>query len=384
MKIVDVCAFYSPKGGGVRTYVEQKLKIGPSLGHDITILAPGPRHEVFERGPHARLITMPSPRFPLDGNYWYFDDEPALHRALDDLDPDFVEVSSPWRSPLFVARWRPEVPRALIMHADPLSAYAYRWFCPLFSRETVDRSFEPFWAHLRQLGQSFDTVVCASGELRDRLRDGGVASTALHPMGIEPGVFSPERRDPEVRRKLLELCGLPEDASLLLGVGRLAAEKCWPLVIAAAMAAGHAKPVGLVILGEGNKRRSLLRQIGPNPHIKLLNPVRDRALYASILASGDALVHGCEAETFCMVGAEARACGLPVVVPDRGGAADHGKDGAGLAYEAGNIASARDAILEILGQERDHVARPVRTMEDHFRNLFDSYASIAATRSRAA
>lgn len=384
MKIVDVCAFYTPKGGGVRTYVEQKLVIGPKLGHDITILAPGERYEVFERGPQARIITLPSPRFPLDGNYWYFDDEPALHSKLDELAPDFVEVSSPWRSPLFVARWRPEVPRSLIMHADPLSAYAYRWFSPLFSRETIDRSFAPFWAHLRQLGESFDTVVCASGELRDRLRGGGVANTALHPMGIEPGVFSPARRDPEMRRKLLELCSLPEDASLLLGVGRLAAEKRWPLVIAAAAAAGHSKPVGLVILGEGNKLRSLRREIGPNPHIKLLRPVRDRELYATILASGDALVHGCEAETFCMVGAEARACGLPVVVPDRGGAADHGKDGAGLCYEAGNAASATEAILQLLDQSRDPVVRPVRTMRDHFHDLFESYETIASLKTRAA
>jgi alpha-1,6-mannosyltransferase len=26
MRIVDVCAFYSPQGGGVRTYIEQKLR----------------------------------------------------------------------------------------------------------------------------------------------------------------------------------------------------------------------------------------------------------------------------------------------------------------------------------------------------------------------
>ena len=63
MKIVDVCAFYSPKGGGVRTYVEQKLAIGPELGHDITILAPGDKHEIIVRGPNARIVTMPSPRF---------------------------------------------------------------------------------------------------------------------------------------------------------------------------------------------------------------------------------------------------------------------------------------------------------------------------------
>lgn len=384
MKIVDVCAFFSPKGGGVKTYVEQKLAIGPSLGHDITILAPGDRHEVIERRPGARIVTLPSPRFPLDRNYWYFDDEPMLHRALDDLDPDFVEVSSPWRSPLFVARWRPEVPRSLIMHADPLSAYAYRWFGSLFSRERIDRSFEPFWTHLRELGNRFDMVVCASSELQERLRAGGVAGTVLHPMGIEPGLFSPAKRNAELRRKLLELCELPEDGRLLLGVGRLSAEKRWPLVIAAAVAAGVTLPVGLVILGEGKQRKQLQRQIGLNPHIKLLQPVRDRELFAAILASADALIHGCEAETFCMVGAEARASGVPVIVPDQGGAADHGRNGGGLTYEAGNAASAAQAAISQLTAGHQPTLTSVRTMNDHFADLFGSYQRIVHQRRAAA
>ena len=66
MKIVDVCAFFTPHGGGVKTYVEQKLAIGPQLGHDITILAPGDCHAVIEKGPGARIVTIPNPRFPLD------------------------------------------------------------------------------------------------------------------------------------------------------------------------------------------------------------------------------------------------------------------------------------------------------------------------------
>ena len=53
MRIVDVCAFYTPHGGGVRTYVEQKLAVGPKLGHEIIILAPGDRDEVIERGPEC-------------------------------------------------------------------------------------------------------------------------------------------------------------------------------------------------------------------------------------------------------------------------------------------------------------------------------------------
>src|SRR5690606_2458914 len=41
VKIVDVCAFYAPRGGGVRTYVERKLAAGPRFGHEIVIVAPG-------------------------------------------------------------------------------------------------------------------------------------------------------------------------------------------------------------------------------------------------------------------------------------------------------------------------------------------------------
>lgn len=380
MRIVDVCAFYSPQGGGVKTYVEQKMRLGPELGHEIVILAPGDRREVIERGPGARIVTIPCPRFPLDRKYWYFADEAALHAELDALQPDFVEASSPWRSPAMVARWRHDVPRALVMHADPLSAYAYRWFEPLFSRETIDRRFEQFWDHLRDLGQSYDEVACASRELRDRLVAGGITNATLHPMGVEEGLFGQHRRDAEVRRRLLELCDLPEDAHLLIGVGRLSAEKRWPMVVDAVAKASHNHPIGLVILGDGNKRSRIVRGIFGNPHIRMLEPERDRIRFATILASADALIHGCEAETFCLAAAEARASGVPVIVPDRGGAADHAADGAGLTYAAGSAEAAAEAINRLIEGPPlplDKVP-PSETMRGHFTKLFASYVELAA------
>ncbi|MBS0481640.1 MAG: glycosyltransferase [Proteobacteria bacterium] len=380
MRIVDVCAFYSPQGGGVKTYVEQKLRLGPELGHEIIILAPGDKREVVERGPGARVVTIPSPRFPLDRKYWYFADEEALHAELDALKPDFVEASSPWRSPAMVARWKGDVPRALVMHADPLSAYAYRWFEPLFSRRTIDRRFEQFWDHLRELGHAYDRVVCASHELQVRLESGGVANTVLHPMGVEEGLFSRDRRDPQVRRRLLEMCGLPESATLLIGVGRLSAEKRWPMVVDAVTTASHNHPIGMVILGDGNKRSRIARGIFGNPHIRMLEPERDRIRFATILASADALVHGCEAETFCLSAAEARASGVPVIVPDRGGAADHAAGGAGLTYTAGSAEAAAAAIRHLIegpALPLDLVP-PSETMRGHFSKLFADYAGVAA------
>jgi len=383
MKIVDVCAFFTPHGGGVKTYIEQKLAIAPQLGHDITILAPGDRDAVIEVGPGARIVTIANPRFPLDRKYWYFDDETALHRRLDELAPDFLEVSSPWRSPLMVARWPGAAPRALVMHADPLSAYAYRWLDPVLTRPAIDRRFGVFWKHLRTLGTRFDRVVCASGELQGRLAHGGVANTALHPMGIEAGVFSPRRRSPALRRRLLELCDLPESAHLLIGVGRLSAEKRWPMVVDAVTAASQAMPIGLVLLGAGKHKKRIERQIAGNPHIRLLAPERDRVAFSTLVASADAMIHGCEAETFCMAAAEARASGVPVIVPDRGGAADHARDGAGITYRATSALAAADATLKLLREPPRGPFGGVVTMRQHFEHLFADYAAIVADRSGA-
>ena len=45
MRIVDVCAFYTPHGGGVRTYIERKLAVASAAGHEMIILAPGATNE---------------------------------------------------------------------------------------------------------------------------------------------------------------------------------------------------------------------------------------------------------------------------------------------------------------------------------------------------
>lgn len=380
MRIVDVCAFYTPRGGGVRTYVEHKMRIGPALGHEIIVLAPGDEDAVIERGPGARIVTLRNPRFPLDRKYGYFASERQLHDALFTLEPDFVESSSPWRSASSVARWPGEAPRSLIMHADPLSAYAYRWLGDVFARATIDRQFSVFWEHLRRHSPRYDLVVSANSDLSRRLAEGGVANTVTNPMGVEPGLFSPANRDPALRAQLLAACDLPEEATLLLGVGRLAGEKRWPLIIDAVNAASHDLPLGLVLFGEGREKRTILRHIAGNPHIRLFTPERNRALFARIMASADALVHGSEAETFCMVAAEARASGTFVILPDTGGAVDHASGGAGTTFRTCDAQSAAQAIREV-ARNRPRPRAFTRDMDAHFRELFAAYESVCTLRA---
>ncbi len=384
MHVVDISALYSPKGGGIRTYTLRKLAAAERLGHDITVIVPGADDSVEIISPRARLISIKSPRFPLDRNYFYFENDAVIHAALDAQNPDFVEASSPWGSATAVAEWQGPAPRALVMHADPLSAWAYRWLDGVASRKTIDRGFEWFWRHLRRLDQSYNAVISASPSLSARLAAGGLERVQTQPMGVEAGIFSPRHRDPALRARLLARCELPEDATLLVGIGRFSPEKRWPLVIAGAVAAGYSRPAGLVLVGDGHGRAKIVRAVGENPHVQLLSPISGREEMARLLASADLLVHGCDAETFCMVAAEARASGLPIVVPDDGGASDQAEPGMGLRFVAGDAASAASVIGEAIESKAQlraaalRAAAGVRTMDQHFDALFASYVALRA------
>jgi alpha-1,6-mannosyltransferase len=120
----------------------------------------------------------------------------------------------------------------------------------------------------------------------------------------------------------------------------------------------------------------------------LLEPISDRRAMARLMASADALIHGCEAETFCIVAAEARASGLPLIVPDAGGAADQFRPGIDQIYAAAKPAAAAEAILRWAATGRDRslaaAASPVRTMDEHFVELFRLYERLGDARRHAA
>lgn len=377
MRIVDVCAFYSPSGGGVRTYVDAKLRSALRFGHEIIVLAPAEDSAVVHVAPGAILAGVPAPTMPFDRRYRYFNDVARLNAELDRWRPDHVECSSPWSSASSVARWRGSATRSLFMHSDPMAAYAYRWF-GFLNPGVIDGLFSRFWDHMRFLGGSFDAVVSPSRQLAERLGQRGLNNVWTVPLGVEAS-FTPARQDAGMRAKLLGELGLAPSATLLLSVGRLSPEKRPDLVAKAAAAAAQTREVGLLVVGDGPMRGRLQRVADASGRIRLLGHVSDRDALAQLMGSADALVHGCEAETFGLVLAEALACGTPVIVPDRGGAFEQLKPGCGASYRAGDKADLLRTLLgfvdsraERTGRMRTAIARP-RLMDDHFRELFALY-----------
>lgn len=281
-----------------------------------------------------------------------------------------------------VGRWQGAASRSLVMHSDPLAAYAYRWLGGVVPIAKIDRMFGWFWRHLRGLGRMYDTVICANDSLAGRLRAGGVTNAETVSMGVEGGVFSPLLRSQALREQALTGLGLDASATLLLGVGRFSAEKRWNMVMRAVGEVGRKRPVGMLLVGDGSKRFGLELLANRTRHVAVLPKITDREELAQLIASADALVHGCEAETFCLVAAEARASGVPLIVPDRGATLDQLVSGAGTAFRSGSQISLERAINRFMdrGPELQRAAAirasHVRTMDEHFAELFARYQAL--------
>jgi alpha-1,6-mannosyltransferase len=390
MRIADVNEFYAPTGGGVRTYIDRKMAILADMGHDLTVIAPGPEARTEERAGGGRVIYVRAPRMPIDPTYGLFWDPAPVTALLDALDPDVVECSSPWKPAWIVADWQGRALKAFFMHNDNVEAYPKRWLERFASPEAIEQGFAWYSRYLNSFLERYDTVVTNGPALTRRLHARGVRVDATMTLGIDRAPFSPTLRDEALRSGLLAQCGLPPDAHLLIGIGRHHREKRWMTVVDAVIRAGTVAPVGLVLIGHGGGSREVERRAAGSPHIRLFNPVYDRARLARIMASCDAYIHGSVSEPFGLVVSEALASGAPLIVPSVGGAAEVAEPAFAETFD-GDAQTCADAILRLLSRDpaalrraASEAAAKVRSDRDHAEALVDHYAACIAARGTPA
>ncbi len=389
MKIVDVAEFYAEKGGGVKTYIHQKLEAGAKAGHEIVVVAPGPTDAEEERL-GGRIIWVKGPPLPPDPRYYILYREKAVHQILEREAPDVVEGSSPWTGGWFVARWRGAAAKAFIFHQDPVAVYPHTFLDRILKPGTIDRFFGWYWAYLRRLSSYFDSTVVSGFWLADKLRGFGLENPCAVPFGIEKHQFSPSRRDDAMRANFLRRCGLPDHGKLLMNVSRFHPEKRLHVLIESLKRFDGPTPAGLVIFGDGPLRKKIQKLAAKAPHVHLAGYTTSRDELAAALASGDAMIHGSAAETYGLVVAEGLCSGLPLIVPNTGGAADLAQPDYAETYRPGDVADCVAAMKRLLSRDPAALSRAcataaaekVGTMEDHFEKLFEVYADLAARKRR--
>jgi len=264
-----------------------------------------------------------------------------------------------------------------------MEAYPKRWLGRVMSEGAIERAFGWYDRFMAKRLAPFDTVVTNGPVLTERLKKRGLRIDATMTLGIEREHFSPTLRSEALRRSMLAQCGLPEDAHLLIGIGRHHPEKQWPVVIDAVRRAGTKLPVGLMVLGLGVDTRTLERHIAASPHVRLFRPVYDRTQLATVMASADAFIHGGWSEPFGLVASEALASGLPLIVPDRGGAAAVARPEYAETYKGGDAYAAAKAIVALLSRDRTILrnaarvaAGKVRSDREHAEALVAHYQSV--------
>ncbi|MBI5506222.1 MAG: glycosyltransferase [Deltaproteobacteria bacterium] len=388
MKIVDVCEFYSELGGGVRTYVAQKLAASARAGHQTVIVAPGPADRQEQRD-GGRILWVRAPRLLLDPRYHIFCDRKAIHRVLDREAPDVVEGSSPWVGGQAVASWAGAAVKSFFVHQDPVAAYPHTMLAPRLGTQRVDALFGWLWRYMRGLSGRFDTTVVSGQWLAERLTRFGVKSARAIRFGVEPGLFSPALRSLATRRRMLEQCGIGDERALLLvSVGRHHPEKLPGMLIEAVARARRRIPVGLYMIGDGPLRGRVERRAARAGGMCVAGQVAARSRLAGLLASGDGLLHGCPGETFGLAIAEAISAGLPLIVPSTGGAADLAGPGYAETYEPFRVEACAAAIVRFASRDRAAMAAAaaaaagscVRPSGEHFTELFAHYAGLIAAR----
>jgi alpha-1,6-mannosyltransferase len=390
MKIIDVAEFYAPRGGGVRTYIDLKLRAARAYGHELVVVAPGSedRQEQRESG---RIVWVASPRLPPDPRYRLLVREAAVHAILDREAPDVIEASSPWTGAWIAARYRPKSGRAvhksLVYHHDPVAVYPQTWLGARFGAERVDSWCGGYWRYLQRLSGHFDLTLVSGAWLARRLAQHGVKNSKAVPFGVDKAVFEAAQPDLDLRRELLRRAGAPEHAALLVCVSRLHPEKRLGTLMAAVAELQRAgRPVALVVYGDGPLARHYQKRARGLP-IHFAGLTRDRQQLASALASSDALVHGSSAETFGLVVAEALCAGLPIVVPDAGGALEFSGGAHAQSYRAGDALDCAAAIRRVLSHDREALRAASRGASEtrvlshhqHWQRLFDTYMALVDT-----
>jgi alpha-1,6-mannosyltransferase len=266
--------------------------------------------------------------------------------------------------------------RTFVWHADFIDTYLRGGMERRLPVKVVDAMVEPLWAWVRSIARACDATFAASKWQAEKLRAHGVERVTHLPFGVEKEIFSPDARSEETRTKLLR----GKRGPLLVAIGRFAVEKRWDVVLDAFVQLKD-KDAVLAIFGDGPDRAAMEARVRGNPNVHFMGFDKDRARLANSLASADVLVHGCPYETFGLGVAEAIATGLPVVVPDEGGAAEQAHPRSAELYRSGDATACVEAIERLLarGNLRQNAlvtAAGVPSVETHFARLFEIYEEL--------
>jgi len=305
VRIALVTDTYTPQVNGVTTIVRRVVEVLGRARQDAVVVAP--EYPVSQPGTADVELRVPSMAFP---------PYPAIRLSL----------PQPRRVALFLDAFRPDLVH--VMTEGPLGLagrrYALRRGLPLvtsyhtdFPRYCRSYGFAPLesvaWRWLTWFHRPAVLTHTPGAFVKAELERRGLGSVRVWGRAADTVRFDHRRRDVALRRRL----GVPDEAALVLHVGRLAKEKNLDVLVDAwrRARAEVGSRAAFLYAGEGPLEHRLARAMPWAIRLGFLEVEHLAALYAS----ADLCVLPSTTETCGLVALEAMASGLPVVAADAGG-----------------------------------------------------------------
>lgn len=340
MKLALVTETFPPEINGVAmTFGVIARELG-RRGHEVTVYRP--RRDDLPRGPRAPEYTeVPLPGLPIPGYPLLRLGLPAggrLRRLWADDRPDLVHVATegPLGATAITAARALGVPVTSSFHTN-FHTYTRHY------RSGVLRGLVLAW--LRRVHNRTRRTFAPTAELCSELGALGFRDLAILSRGVDTWQFHPARRSPGLRQQW----GAGPEDPVVIHVGRMAAEKNYPLLFRAFAAMRAANPrCRFVLAGEGPLKASLTRA---HPDC-IFEGVFSREEIGRHYASSDIYIHASLSETFGNVLTEALASGLAVAGFDYAAASQFVQHGCnGLTVPCGDPEALIEAAVMLATDE---------------------------------
>ena len=300
MRLALVTETFPPEVNGVAmTFGVIARELG-RRGHEVTVYRPArPPGAAAAPSPDFREETLPG--FPVPGYSALRFGLPAgraLRARWRARRPDLVHVvtEGPLGASAVTATRELGLPVTSSFHTN-FHSYARHYRCGWLKPVALS------W--LRRVHNRTRRTFVPTAELGRELAQEGFRNILLLSRGVDTAQFRPDRRSPELRASW----GAGPGDPVVLHVGRLAAEKNYPLLFQAFAAMRAANPrCRFVVAGEGPLRDRLQRE---HPGC-IFAGFFSRDEIGRYYASADIYIHASTTETFGNVLTEAMASGLAV------------------------------------------------------------------------
>lgn len=330
MRVAIITESFLPLVNGVTNSVLRVLEHLREHGHEAMVMTPGdvdtPRE--YLGFPVIGLSSLGWPGYAdvrvSTAGQW------TMERYLADFQADVVHLAGP-----FMIGYKGALAAASL--AIP-SVAIYQTDIPSYASKYGLGALEFYgWWKVRQIHSLAVATYAPSTYSRDQLVSHGVPRVGIWGRGVDKVRFHPGKRSEELRA-----AWAPHGEVVIGYMGRLASEKRVKDLSAVADVPG----TQVVVVGQGPDRPALEEAL---PGAIFTGALGGEDLPRAV-ASMDVFCSTGELETFCQAVQEAKACGVPVVSPRKGGPIDLiDPSRTGWLYEPGDMAEFRRHVLDLVG-----------------------------------